>query len=107
MAERKLLAMLPQELFPEEGFPVGLGDGHGADLVVQILPLYQHLRVVGGVAQEEALLSGGLLEEHLFRPAHALLQIGPAHGGGDLHNQIRPVAITQTDGETLFGELKE
>ncbi len=27
--------------------------------------------------------------------------------GEDLHNQIRPVAITQTDGETLFGELKE
>ena len=27
--------------------------------------------------------------------------------GADLHNQIRPVAITQTDGETLFGELKE
>ena len=27
--------------------------------------------------------------------------------GADLHNQIRPVAITQTDGETLFGELEE
>ena len=27
--------------------------------------------------------------------------------GEDLHNQIRPVAITQTDGENLFGELKE
>ena len=27
--------------------------------------------------------------------------------GEGLHNQIRPVAITQTDGETLFGELKE
>ncbi len=55
---------------------------------------------------EEVLFEQPAGEEGLFL-GHAPNYAEVRAPGTELHNQIRPVKITRTDGETLFGELEE
>ena len=55
---------------------------------------------------EEVLFEQSAGEEGLFL-GHAPNYAEVRARGENLHNQIRPVKITRTDGEVLFGELEE
>ena len=55
---------------------------------------------------EEVLFEQPAGEEGLFL-GHAPNYAEVLVKGTDLHNQIRPVRVTRTDGEVLFGELEE
>lgn len=55
---------------------------------------------------EEVLFEQPVGEEGLFL-GHAPNYAEVRAPGTELHNQIRPVKITRTNGETLFGELEE
>ncbi len=55
---------------------------------------------------EEVLFEQPAGEEGLFL-GHAPNYAEVRAPGTELHNQIRPVKITRTDGETLFGDLEE